>query len=169
MKKLFLIVCLIIIFCDCAFAEYKPIPQNLSNQYKYEIEHIINKEYPHIIKNIDDMVKDAERLKNKIYKYGYNTEDYIKLALIPETNIPSADLDLYGKLLQVTNEKYLGIKYKPLGTDSVNPIDDILSAYFIDNNVNRYKLNKILLYENKKIKVVNKYIKQVEKYRSVNN
>ena len=102
-------------------------------------------------------------------KYGYNTEDYITLALIPETNIPSADLDLYGKLLQVTNEKYLGTKYEPLGTDSVNPIDDILSQYFIDNNVNRYKLNKILLYENKKIKVVNKYIKQVEKYRSVNN
>ena len=59
----------------------------------------------------------------------------------------------------------MGIKYEPIGTDSVNPINDILSPYFSDNNVNRDKLNKIILYENKKIKVVEKYIKQVEKYR----
>ena len=72
-------------------------------------------------------------------------------------------------MLKVTQEKYLGMEYKPIGTDSVNPIDDILSPYFRDNNVNRRKLTKILLYENKKIKVVEEYIKQVEKLRPTSN
>lgn len=164
MKKIVLIL-LLLFFSLPAFAQYKPISKGLSQQYKQEMEQIINEEYPYVIRNIDDIVKDARRLKNRILKHSFNQEDYINLALIPETCIPSADLDLYGKLLQITTEKYLGIEYKPIGTDSVNPINDILSPYFRDNNVNRDKLNKIIRYENKKIKVVEKYIKQIEKYR----
>jgi hypothetical protein len=163
MKKFCLLICTILLFCNSAFADYVPIPENLREQYKQEIEQIIDEEYPHIIEDINDIVKDAQRLKNKILKYGFNLDDYINLALIPESCIPSADLDLYGKLLQVTMEKYLGMKYEPIGTDSANPINDILSQYFHDNNVNRDKLNKIINYENKKIKVVEKYIKQVER------
>lgn len=72
-------------------------------------------------------------------------------------------------MLKVTKEKYLNETYTPIGTDSVNPIDDILSPYFIDNKVNRSKLTKILLYENKQIKVVEEYIKQVEKLRPTSN
>ncbi len=41
MKKLFIAFYLIIIFCIPTFAEYKPIPANLSKQYKKEMEHII--------------------------------------------------------------------------------------------------------------------------------
>ena len=67
------------------------------------------------------------------------------------------------------SEKYLNEIYTPIGTDCVNPIDDILSPYFIDNKVNRSKLTKILLYENKKIKIVEEYIKQVEKLRPTSN
>ena len=167
MKKIVLIL-LLLFFSLPTLAQYNPISKDLSQQYKQEMEQIINEEYPHIIKDIDDIVKDAQRLKKEILKYGFNLDDYINLALIPETCIPSADLDLYGKLLQITTEKYLGIKYEPIGTDSVNPINDILSPYFRDNNVNKDKLNKIILYENKKIKVVEKYIKQVEKYRPNN-
>lgn len=163
MKKIVLIL-LLLLFSSPAFAQYKPIPKDLSQQYKKEMEQIIDEEYPNIIKDINEIVRDAQRLKNKISKYGFNLEDYINLALIPETCIPSADLDLYTKLLKVTTEKYIGIKYEPIGTDSVNPINDIISPYFRDNNVNRDKLNKIILYENKKIKVVEKYIKQIEKY-----
>ena len=201
MKKIFLVIFLLIITNIPVFAEYKPIPETLSKQYKNEMEQIIDEEYPIVIKKIDNEVKDAKRIRDKILESGFNIEDYnpivikkidnevkdakrirdkilesgfniedyINLSLIPETCIPSSDLDLYGKMLKVTQEKYLGMEYKPIGTDSVNPLDDILSPYFRDNNVNRRKLTKILLYENKKIKIVEEYIKQVEKLRPTSN
>ena len=169
MKKIILILCIIFQLVIPVYAEYKPIPESLSKQYKKEMEQIIDEEYPIVIKKIDNEVKDAKRIRDKILESGFNIEDYINLSLIPETCIPSSDLDLYGKMLKVTQEKYLGMEYKPIGTDSVNPLDDILSPYFRDNNVNRRKLTKILLYENKKIKVVEEYIKQVEKLRPTSN
>ena len=169
MKKFIITLLSLLFFCVPAIAEYKPIPENLSKQYKTEIEQIIDEEYPIVIKKIDNEVKDAKRIRDKILEIGFNIEDYITLSLIPETCIPSSDLDLYGKMLKVTKEKYLNETYTPIGTDSVNPIDDILSAYFIDNKVNRSKLTKILLYENKQIKVVEEYIKQVEKLRPTSN
>ena len=169
MKKIILILCIIFQLVIPVYAEYKPIPESLSEQYKTEIEQIIDEEYPQVIKKIDDEVNYAKSLRDKIIKNGFNFEDYIALSLIPDTCIPSADLDLYGTMLKVTREKYLGIEYTPIGTDSVNPIDAILTPYFKDNNVNRKKLKKIVLYENKKIKVVEKYIKEVEKLRSINN
>ncbi len=169
MKKFIITLLSLLFFCVPAMAEYKPIPENLSKQYKTEMEQIIDEEYPIVIKKIDNEVKDAKRIRDKILEIGFNIEDYITLSLIPETCIPSSDLDLYGKMLKVTKEKYLNETYTPIGTDSVNPIDDILSAYFIDNKVNRSKLTKILLYENKQIKVVEEYIKQVEKLRPTSN
>ena len=169
MKKFIITLLSLLFFCVPAMAEYKPIPENLSKQYKTEMEQIIDEEYPIVIKKIDNEVKDAKRIRDKILESGFNIEDYINLSLIPETCIPYSDLDLYGKMLKVTQEKYLGMEYKPIGTDSVNPIDDILSPYFRDNNVNRSKLTKILLYENKKIKIVEEYIKQVEKLRPTSN
>lgn len=169
MKKIFIIFVFLSFFCIPAFAENNSIPSNMSKQYKTEMEQIIDSEYNQIIKNIDNQVKYAKSLRDKILQNGFNMEDYISLALIPETSIPSMDLDLYAKLLQTTQEKYLGIKYIPIGTDSVNTLDNILSPYFIDNNVDRTKLTKILLYENKQIKIIEKYIKQVENLRPVNN
>ncbi len=169
MKKFIITLLSLLFFCVPAMAEYKPIPENLSKQYKTEMEQIIDEEYPIVIKKIDNEVKDAKRIRDKILEIGFNIEDYITLSLIPETCIPSSDLDLYGKMLKVTKEKYLNETYTPIGTDSVNPIDDILSPYFIDNKVNRSKLTKILLYENKQIKVVEEYIKQVEKLRPTSN
>ncbi len=168
MKK-FITLLFLIFFCVPAMAEYKPIPASLSKQYKKEMEQIIDEEYPMVIKNIDNEVNKAKRIRDKILESGFNIEDYITLSLIPETCIPSSDLDLYGKMLKVTKEKYLNEIYTPIGTDCVNPIDDILSPYFIDNKVNRSKLTKILLYENKKIKIVEEYIKQVEKLRPTSN
>lgn len=169
MKNFIITLLLLLLFCIPVYAEYKPIPETLSKQYKKEMEQIINSEYKKTINNIDNHMKDAKRIRDKILKNGFNIDDYITLSLIPDTCIPSADLDLYGKMLKVTQEKYLGMEYKPIGTDSVNPLDDILSPYFRDNNVNRSKLNKILLYENKKIKIVEEYIKQVEKLRPTSN
>ena len=67
--------------------------------------------------------------------------------------------------MNVTQEKYLGLKYEPIGTDTPNSMYEYLYPYMKDNNVNENKLTKIILYESKQIKVVEKYIKQVEKYR----
>lgn len=165
MKKFFLIIYLIFALQIPVFAEYKPIPKNLSKQYKKEIELIINTEYPQVIKNIDKNVKDAKNLRNKIIKNGFNIEDYINISLIAEVCIPATDLDLYSKLMEVTQEKYLKVKYKPIGTDNTNPLDEFLYPYMQDNNINREKLTKIVDYQNKQILIIEKYIHEVEKLR----
>ena len=53
MKKIFLVIFLLIITNIPVFAEYKPIPETLSKQYKKEMEQIIDEEYPIVIKKID--------------------------------------------------------------------------------------------------------------------
>ena len=169
MKKIFIVILSAFLYCIPAFAEYVPIPKHLSKQYKAEIEQIIDEEYPKVIKNIDNIMLEAKKLHDNILKNGYTIDEYINLVLIPETNIPTADLDLYAKLLKITQEKYLGIKYIPIGTDSVNAINDILLPYFAVNNVNTNKLTKILIYENKKIKLVEKYIQEVEQIRPISD
>lgn len=165
MKKLFITLLLLLTVCTPAFAEYKPIPLNMSKQYKTEIEHIIDSEYDQIIKKIDNLVFESKNLHDKIIQNGFNINDYINLTLISEVCIPAADLDFYAHLMKVTQEKYLGLKYDPLGTDTPNPMYEYLYPYMKDNNVNESKLTKIILYESKQIKAVKKYIKQVEKYR----
>ncbi len=162
---MFSILFILILTSLSAFAQYKPIPENLSIQYKKEMEYIINTEYPKAIKIADGYVKDAKNLRDKILKNGFNLEDYMNIILISEVCIPSADLDLYAELMKVTQEKYLGIKYQPMGTDCTNPLYEYLYPYIRDNNVNEKKLTKIILYEKKKIKLVEKYVKQVEKLR----
>ena len=165
MKKLFITLLLLLTVCIPAFAEYKPIPLNMSKQYKTEIEHIIDSEYDQIIKKIDNLVFESKNLHDKIIQNGFNIDDYINLTLISEVCIPAADLDLYTHLMKVTQEKYLGLKYDPIGTDTPNPMYEYLYSYMKDNNVNENKLTKIILYESKQIKIVEKHIKQVEKYR----
>lgn len=165
MKKLFITLLLLLTVCTPAFAEYKPIPLNMSKQYKTEIEHIIDSEYDQIIKKIDNLVFESKNLHDKIIQNGFNINDYINLTLILEVCIPAADLDLYAHLMKVTQEKYLGLKYDPISTDTPNPMYEYLYPYMKDNNVNESKLTKIILYESKQIKAVKKYIKQVEKYR----
>ena len=125
-KIVVLFLFLFLFFSLPCFAEYKPIPKELSVQYKADMEQIINKEYPNIIKNVDKCVNHAEKLYNKVIKYGYfsnNQMDVINLSLISEHVIFASDLDLYAKLMKVTQEKYLGIKYEPLGVDYTAAID----------------------------------------------
>lgn len=164
--KNFLVLTYAFLFTNLsAFAEYKPIPTELSKQYKHEMEHIIDKNYPTVLKNINKEVKNAKYYYNQTLKNGFNIENYINLTLISETSIPSTDLELYAKLMQVTQEKYLGEKYTPLGIDTTITIDKFLTPYFEDNNVNTKKLSKIIIYQNNQSKIVEKYIKQVELLR----
>lgn len=163
MKKIFLLITLLFINYTAVFAEYKPIPKNLSSQYKIEMEQIIDKEFSKAINNADNYVNDAKDYYNQIIKNGFDKDILMNMILITEVCIPASEIDLYSKLLETTYEKYLNINYKPIGTDSTNPYAEILYPYFKDNNVNITKLKKISMYEDKQIKVVEKYIKQVEK------
>ena len=95
MKKLFITLLLLLTVCIPAFAEYKPIPLNMSKQYKTAIEHIIDSEYDQIIKKIDNLVFESKNLHDKIIQNGFNINDYINLTLISEVCIPAADLDFY--------------------------------------------------------------------------
>ena len=60
MKKLILLLLISIIIGLPCFAEYKPIPKELSKQYRTEMEQVIKQEYPEYysrIKNYDKVVK----------------------------------------------------------------------------------------------------------------
>ena len=162
MKKILILFTVLFTFCLSAFAEYKPIPKELSKQYKTEIENIINQDYPIVINKIDNYQKQALSYYNDIMRNGYDIGKHVSLVNMAELVIPAADIDLYAKLMRITQEKYLGIKYLPLGTDSVVPMEDFLTPYFKDNNVNSKKLQCIIKYEKKKIKILEKYLKKVQ-------
>ena len=165
MKKLFIPIVFLFVFCSSVFAENTIVPIDINIQYKKEMEKIINNEYPQIIENIDNLIIRSNFLYKKIKLNGFNLEDYINLILISEVSIPASELDLCANLLKITQEKYLGIKYQQIETDNPTPILDKLYPYFKDNNVNFDKLTKIMFYEKKSIKIVEKYIKEVEKLR----
>ncbi|MCR4881840.1 MAG: hypothetical protein K6A44_07815 [bacterium] len=195
MKRLILIICLIlscILFInecrhisdteqtsnmyaskkETAYPEnYVPIPKELSNQYKAEMEQIIDEEYPKVIKKIDECVIEAQIHYNNIIKYGYysnNQIDAINLGLIYEMCIPTSSLDLYGKLIKVTKEKYLGEKYEPLGTDWVTPLENSINPYLQKNKVNTDKLNDIIQYEITHDKTIKNFVEKAEKLRHSN-
>jgi len=172
MKKILILFTVLFTFCLSAFAEYKPIPKELSKQYKAEMEKVIKKEYPKAIKNVDKYVKKAKKLHARILKHGYysnNQMDAINLSLLYEVCIPSSELDLYSKLIKITEEKYLHNEYEAIGTDSVNPLSDYLYPYFKDNNVDTKKLDDIALYEVQQGKIIEKLIEQVEKLRPISD
>lgn len=167
MKK-FIITLFLLFFTLPAFADYKPIPANLSKQYKQEMESIIDKGYPKAIQNVNNNVKKATTYYQRIMKYGYysnNRMDVINLGFLYEICLPAAELDLYADLMKVTQEKYLGIKYEPIGTDWVGPYETYLKPYFIDNNVNTKKLDDILEYESQQGKIIENYFNEVQKLR----
>lgn len=167
MKKLFIIFCLICFSLPC-FAEYKPIPKELSKQYKAEMESIIDKGYPKAIRDIDDLVKKATKYHKRIMKNGYFSNDQmdiINLGFLYEICLPSAELDLYVDLMKVTQEKYLGIEYEPIGTDWVGPYETYLEPYFKDNNINTEKLENISKYELQQGEIVKNYLEEAEKLR----
>ncbi|MBR1754499.1 hypothetical protein IJ732_06645 [bacterium] len=170
MKKTFVILMIIIKFCLPVFAdadaEYVPIPKELSKQYKAEIEQIIDEEYPKIIKNIDEDVEYGKQLYEKILKNGYDAYMAADLGFVDDLYIPTADLKLYAKLVQLTQEKYLKIDYDPPGADWVTPFEKYMKPYFRDNNVNTEKLKKIVKYEIKQSKIIRRYLKKVQRLSS---
>jgi hypothetical protein len=145
---------------------YNEIPANLRSKYKAEIEQIINEEVPNVIKNVNKSVNDAKNIHDKILKNGYNEDDFLNLNLISEVELIGTDLQLYSKLMQITQEKYLKIKYQPIPTDNSNPLYDYLYPYFQNNNIDTSKLEELNIYINKQqAKIVQNYIEDIYKYK----
>ena len=167
MKRLFVLICFLFL-CLPVFAEYKPIPAHLSKQYKAEIESIIDNGYPKAIKAVDDFVSEAAVYHDNVLKNGYysnNQMDAINLNLLYENCLPAAELDLYADMMKVTQEKYLGVKHEPIGTDWVTPYEDFMTPYLKDNKVDTRKLDAIILYESHRTRLVKEYLDDVEKRR----
>lgn len=167
MRKFLVVICLMLFVLPC-FAEYKPIPKNLSAQYKADMERIIDKEYPKVIEEVDKLVNEAEELYNRILEYGYFSNDQmdvINLGLIYENCTPAADIDLYARLMEVTQKKYLKVKFEPFATDWTSPFEDFMKPYLKDNNVNTQKLDDIAIYISKKNRIIKQYVVKAEKLR----
>ncbi len=56
-RNFLLLCCHYYFFCIPAMAEYKPIPETLSKQYKAEMERIIDEDYPIVIKKLTMKLK----------------------------------------------------------------------------------------------------------------
>ena len=160
MNKIFIVILSPFLYCMPAFAEYIPIPQNLSKQYKAEMEQIIDEEYPKIIKNINDYVNYVKSNYDKIKKTNYPTDCY----LLPEVSIYDLDISLYSKFIKTTQEKYLGIKYEQIGTDDSSSLQTYIYPYLVDNNINIKKLKKLGSYAKKKHSIINNYDQKAKKY-----
>ena len=131
---------LFIFLCLPSFAEYKPIPKELSAQYKKEIEQLIKTQVPIAKKNIDNVFREVEEEK----------DEYIKINIV-EYGIESEIFYFYMKLIDVT-EKYTKIKEFLPGGDSYGDLIEALNPYFNDNRIKASKIKSFLNYSNKKQK-----------------
>ena len=171
LMKRFILLILFLCLCLPVFAEYKPIPVELSAQYKKDIERTIDKGYSKSIKNVDSFTREATVLYNRILRKGYysnNQMDVINLTLLYENCLPSAEIDLYASMYKITRQ-YLNEKYTPIPTDSVVSYEDFLKPYLIDNKVNTKKLDDIVKYEAENGAIVRGYIEKAEALRPISD
>ena len=153
MKKI-LIAVLFIFFCLPVFAEYKPIPKELSAQYKKEIEQLIKTQVPIAKKNIDNVFREVEEEK----------DEYEKVLKI-EYSIEGIFYDLYWNIIDAT-EKYIGKNYirNTLNEDD-NPwgLHEALTPYLKNNKINASKIYSLIKYGLRKQKELEKkYNYQIE-------
>ncbi len=162
--KIFLFFLSFLFFPILSFAtEYKPIPIEKSNQYKIEIEQIINKEVPKYKKDIDNVVVEAKQLHDKLIKDGYNFEDYHNLLLMSEIVIFGFVEELDTKLITFTQKNYFQNIYKPETIDDFYTYRNYLYRNFKENNINTKKITELLNYQSLKNKTIEKYIKHIQK------
>ena len=163
MKKLILLLLSLLIIGLPCFAEYKPIPKELSKQYKKEMESIIDRNYPIVIKKIDALEIEALNYYEKMQENGYDIGLHVSMVNIAELRIQSADIELYSELTKITKEKYLGQAFLPQNTDSVIPLEDFLFPYLKNNKVNVQKLKFIIEYQKNKSILIQEYLKKIQK------
>ena len=143
MKKLLILFTILFSFCLSAYAEYKPISKELSNQYKAEMEKVIKKEYKVRFNNIKNYDKHI-------------------LAEEPESRYTAIDMGLQSEvfyfiisLIDITN-KYTNIKEDIPITDCWIDVYDVLLPYLKDNNINTKPIDKLLIYSEEKERILRK-------------
>ena len=164
MKKIFCLISIFVLFLTLpVFAEYKPIPKELSKQYKAEMEQIMYDEYPNIVESIDNYFIEGKKDYENIMKKGFDSDKFGNLQSIAYSSLGSYEAYLYFKLMQITQEKFLKLNFEPFPTDEIAPYYEYLLPYFSDNNVNINLLNTIAKYRNKKYLKLERYITIINK------
>ena len=153
MKKILLIL-LLLFFSLPAFPQYKPIPKNLSSEYKTEVAKIIDKEYPKAVKKTKQISSEAHKMYLKVLKNNnlymdYATNNYDMIIDIGEFNLLSKIVDATDKYVSIKNDN-------ALATDYNGAILDFLNPYFKDNQIKTKKLDNLGILINKKYKESNK-------------
>ena len=137
MKKFVLFIFLFFVFSIPAFADYKPIPKELSKQYKKEIENTIKTEFNiryNNIKTYDNQIL-AAKPENRY--------------IVIDMGLQSEIFDFYMALINIT-DKYINIKENISTTDFWIILSEIMEPYFKDNNINTRLVDKLILYSEKK-------------------
>ena len=146
---------LFIFLCLPSFAEYKPIPKELSTQYKKEIEQVIKTQVPIAKKNIDNVFKEVEEEK----------DEYEKVLKI-EYSIDGVLFDLYWNMIDIAEEKYIGknnIRKNLNEGDYSGELFEALIPYLKDNRINASKIYSLIKYAQKRQKELEKkYNYQIE-------
>jgi len=94
MKKFVLFIFLFFVFSIPAFAEYKPIPKELSKQYNREISKFINKDYYNVINEFNNYKPIPEILIDN---------NYIKT--IPDNDVKQYQTDMNFSLQHILHDK----------------------------------------------------------------
>ncbi len=157
MEKILILFTVFFTFCLSAFAEYKPIPKELSKQYKTEMEKVIKKEYKVRFNNIKNYDKHI-------------------LAEEPESRYTAIDMGLQSEifyfiisLIDITN-KYTNIKEDIPITDCWIDIYDVLLPYLKDNNINTKPINKLIRYSEEKENLLRKkFLTKNDYFRDFSN
>lgn len=120
------------------YAEYQPIPDCQLNQYKAEVENVINTEYPIAKKEI----------KNIINEIRIETDNNYRRVLI-EQGIAEVLFKFYKKITDAT-EKYTPINKSIPATDWYEELQNQLNPYFKNADINTKKIDKLLNYAKRK-------------------
>lgn len=148
MKKIIILFCLLVFTVLPVLAEYKPIPKELSNQYKAEMEQTIKVEVPKALKEVD---KIFEEYQEKYIEALNNSE--LRDNIDGENPLDTPEFLLYVELINITN-KYVPIKNDVPPTGWSGALYDFLYPYFQDNNVQLTEINMLSDYAGKKSKII---------------
>ena len=161
MKKILILFTVLFTFCLSAFAEYKPIPKELSKQYKTEMELFINGNYKSTKTDIDNIYNDAKKSYKKIFKdkdsyIDFATSNYDMIIFTPV-------FDLFSDMVSIT-QKYVNIKDNAPATDFSGALYYFLEQYFCDNSIDTTKIDKLSQYARNKQQKIEKYYEKAHKF-----
>lgn len=142
LKKIFVVVIVALYFIPIVLADSRLIPQELSLEYKTEVERTIKAEIPKTKRDINIVYKEVKTEQNP----------YIKRS-IAETGITSVLFEFYKNLADITN-KYATKKLSLPDTDWYLTIKTCLAPYLKENDINTKPIDNLLKYAEKKQKKI---------------